>query len=199
MTESIGKEVLCLKLSSAFGLIHEKGQPRERILIRPFCLACLGLPSSVLVARCHCHSLWAAGPTTLPHFCFMCFSQRWSLIHLSLREAQTPAMLQSASGGSLSRMHSKASSGKSKTDISATSSTFSTLQVTLFLFRDILYGIWKRKPLEKMWFVNSEMVRKDNSFQKKGDSNLISVAHGGSGLRGRDFKKMRKGTQVKNK
>lgn len=55
------------------------------------------------------------------------------------------------------------------------------------------------KPLEYMFFVNWDMVMNDKPFRIQGDNNLISVAHEGSGLKGRDFKKRKKGTQVINK
>ena len=43
------------------------------------------------------------------------------------------------------------------------------------------------------------MEKKETSFQNQGDNNLISVAHGGSGFKVRDFKKKMKGKQVMKK
>jgi len=61
-----------------------------------------------------------------------------------------------------------------------------------------LEGNGERKKIEKLFFVNLDMVKNDNSFQNQGDNKRISQAHGGRGLRGRVLKK-RKERQVMNK
>lgn len=140
--ESIGRELFIpFAVASKFDLIRERGHRRERDLIKHL-LWLLSKPDSLLETICLCHSRWAAGPITRPHFLFICLSQRRSLIHLSLKPPQTPAMLQSPSGGSLSRIDSNTNSGKSRRKISSVvaSSTLSTLELGLLFFIDILGG-----------------------------------------------------------
>ena len=102
----------------------------------------------------------------------------------------------SAEGGSLSRMQSKANSGKSNTDMSRLSSTFSTLEVRLFLTRDIPMGIWHRKPIQNRFLNSLEIVLIENSWENKRGNSHISDAHDGRGLRRRDFKNKKKEMQV---
>lgn len=79
--------------------------------------------------------------------------------------------------------------------------------------RDILEGIGEKGRVddEQMLlllllfglFVRWDLAKKERSLKNNqgDDNNLISVAHGGSGLlrEMRDFKKRKKGTQVINK
>lgn len=129
----------------------------------------------------------------MPHFCLICLSQKWLLVHLSLSELQTPAMVHSPEGGSFSRMQSSANSGKSKSDICPSDSlrlSSFELQIPCFI---VICGIElnPEKPPKISFLVVLLMGVKDNSFQKHSGRNLTSLIPGGSGLRGRDFKKRR--------
>lgn len=129
----------------------------------------------------------------------MCLSQRWSLLHRSLNELQTPAILQREIGESLSKTHSKAKSGRSNTDISLFSSVFWGFELELLFLRAIFLGNWG-KVLKKLLFIRWDIGKKEKSFQKKIESNLISFAHGGSGSRGMVLERTTKEKQeIKNK
>lgn len=90
-------------------------------------------------------------------------------------------------------MHSKASSGRSRTERDpSVSSTFSTLEDKEILLKDILVMLM-------LLLMSPETGKKERSFQNQGDNNLVSDIHCGRGLRERDLRKIKKGKQVMKK
>lgn len=98
-------------------------------------------PAAVDEDRYALHSSLAAVPRTEPHLLDMWLSHRWSLLHLSRMERLTAAMFRSSAGGSLARMQSMASSGRSSTDGSPVISVLSTLAAGRFLLKDGMRGM----------------------------------------------------------
>lgn len=98
-------------------------------------------PAAVDEDRYDLHSFLAAVPRTEPHLSDMWLSQRWSLLHLSRMDRLTAAMFRSSAGGSLARMQSMASSGRSSTDGSPVVSVLSTLAAGRFLLKDGMRGM----------------------------------------------------------
>ena len=184
--ESSGKGLLLWHPPSILDLSQEIGHTQESAPIH--FLQLLLAEEFLIEANNSFHSLRAAWPITLPHFSSMCFSQRWSLLHVSLRELQTAAMFDNPAGDSFPRMHSKANSGKSKIDISPDSSTLSTLWAHLFL-GDIVGddGAASFRALTGRNLSNKSSRAADNSRQNKMESSLTSPAHGGRGCKGSDL------------
>jgi len=98
-------------------------------------------PAALDEDRYDLHSSLAAVPRTEPHLSDMWLSQRWSLWQRSRMDRQTAAMFRSSAGGSLARMQSMASSGRSSTEGSPVASALSTLGAGRFLLKDGMSGM----------------------------------------------------------
>lgn len=70
-------------------------------------------------------------------------------------------------------------------------SKFSAFERKFFFLRDIL----EEKSKSRMFFMDLVMGKKGRSFQNQRESNLISQAEGGSGLRARDWLRRMKDKQ----
>lgn len=101
-------------------------------------------------------------------------------------------MLRNPVGDSFPRMHSKANSGKSRTDTAA-DSPISTLGAHLLL-EDIFEEILRMRAQRKLQILSDFTREYKNSCQNKLERNATSLAHEGRGCKGRDLKRrMRKG------
>ncbi|BAS71596.1 Os01g0281050 [Oryza sativa Japonica Group] len=120
-------------------------------------------------------------------------SQRWSPRQRSRMERQTPAMFRSSEGGSLARMHSMASSGRSSTDGSPPASSPpppppppppSSTAAARFLLKDGISGMVvsaaapaPTPPSSRSPARNPSSARA-SSWHSVDRNNLISRAHG---------------------
>lgn len=98
-------------------------------------------------------------------------------------------------------MLSRARSGKSSMDSSSEGSTFSTFTQLLFLGEIMgrVLSSLKTENLRRLVFLSRQNNKEASSWQKARESNLMSLAHEGSGGRERDLERRKKETQERRK